>query len=60
MTGQYEGAVELTDAVVGQKVEILGVEDRVRRVGEKVVNEDGTVQKSVIARNSTKKLEFEL
>ena len=60
LTGQYEGAVELTDAVVGQKVEILGVEDRVRRDGEKVVNEDGTVQKSVIARNSTKKLEFEL
>ena len=60
LTGQYEGSVELTDAVVGQKVEILGVEDRVRRDGEPVKNKDGTVQKNVIVRNSTKKLDFEL
>ena len=46
LTGQYEGSVELTDAVVGQKVEILGVEDRVRRDGEPVKNKDGTVQKN--------------
>ena len=58
LTGQYEGEVELTNDVVGQKFQILEVEDRLRRNGEKVVNKDGTVQKSVTVRNSTVEVEF--
>ena len=58
LTGQFEGAVELTDAVVGQKFQILDVEERVNRNGEKYVNADGTVQKSVTVRNSTVEVDF--
>ena len=58
LTGQYEGSVELTPEVVGQKFQILGVEDRKRRDGELVKNEDGTVQKTVTVRNSTVEVEF--
>jgi hypothetical protein len=58
ITGQYEGDVELTDAVIGQRFQIVEVEERTRRDGEKVKNEDGTVQKTVIVRNTTKSIEF--
>jgi hypothetical protein len=60
ITGQYEGEVELTNAVVGQRFQIVEVEERTRRDGEKVKNEDGTVQKTVIVRNTTKSIEFSL
>lgn len=58
--GVYEGPVEINEAAVGQKFQILETEERVRRDGEKVKNEDGTIQKQVIVRNTTKKLEFAL
>jgi hypothetical protein len=60
ITGQFEGEVELTEAVVGQRFQIVEVEERTRRDGEKVTNEDGTVQKTVIVRNTTKSIEFSL
>jgi hypothetical protein len=60
LTGQYEGEVVLTDAVVGQRFQILEVEDRRRRDGELVKGEDGKVQKVVVVRNTTVKREFSL
>ena len=60
LTGQYEGEVELTSAVVGQRFEILEVVERRRRDGELVKGEDGKVQKVVVVRNTTVKREFTL
>ena len=60
ISGQYEGAVDLDESVVGQKFQIVDVEDRRRRDGELVKGEDGKVQKTVIVRNTTTKREFKL
>lgn len=60
ISGQYEGSVELDESVVGQKFQIVDVEDRRRRDGELVKGEDGKVQKTVIVRNTTVKREFSL
>ena len=60
LTGQYEGNVELTEEVVGKKFQILEVQDRRRRDGELVKNDDGTVQKQVVVANTSRKREFAL
>lgn len=60
ITKQYEGEVVMTDAVVGQRFQILDVEERRRRDGELVKGEDGTVQKVVIVRNTTVERKFSL
>ena len=60
LTGQYEGEVELTKDIVGKKFQILEVQDRRRRDGELVKNEDGTVQKQVVVANTSRKREFAL
>ena len=60
LTGQHEGEVVVTDAVVGQRFQILEVEERRRRDGELVKGEDGKVQKVVVVRNTTVKREFTL
>ena len=60
ITGQYEGEVTVTDSVVGQKFQILDVEERRRRDGQLVKGDDGKVQKVVIVRNTTTKREFSL
>jgi hypothetical protein len=51
---------ELTKAAIGQLFQIVAVEERRRRDGEVVTNENGTVQKTVIVRNTTKKISFSL
>ncbi len=60
ITGQYEGEVTVTESVVGQRFQILDVEERRRRDGQLVKGDDGKVQKVVIVRNTTKKREFSL
>ena len=60
ITGQYEGEVKVTDSVVGQKFQILDVEERRRRDGELVKGDDGKAQKVVIVSNTTLKREFTL
>jgi hypothetical protein len=53
LTGSDKGDAPLTEAVLGQKFQILGVEERRRRDGEPVRSDNGTVQKQVLVRNST-------
>ena len=59
ITGEEIGG-EITTAHIGQKFQILDVVDRRRRDGEVVKNEDGTVQKTVLASNTTAQVSFEL
>jgi hypothetical protein len=54
------GEGELTEAAVGQKFQILDVEERRRRDGELVKGENGEVQRTVLVRLTTKPLSFEL
>ena len=60
ITGIREGEVVLTEEVIGQKFQIIDVEERFRADGKPVKGENGEVQKTVIVRNTTKKLEFSL
>lgn len=60
ITGQYEGEVTVTETVIGQKFQILDVEERRRRDGQLVKGDDGKVQKVVLVRNTTVKREFTL